>query len=40
MGQVIEHSTSKLTRDDLTAIAAYLRSLPAIENRVRGADSE
>jgi mono/diheme cytochrome c family protein len=32
MGPVIRNSTSKLTAEDRTAIATYLRSLPAIRN--------
>jgi hypothetical protein len=36
MGEVVKNSTSKLTAADRTALAAYLRQLPAIANRVRG----
>jgi mono/diheme cytochrome c family protein len=34
MAEVIDHSLSKLTEDDLQAIAAYLKSIKAIENTV------
>jgi len=34
MAEVIDHSLSKLTDDDLAAIAAYLKSIPAIKNTV------
>lgn len=36
MGEVVKNSTSKLTAADRAALAAYLRQLPAIANRVRG----
>lgn len=32
MGEVVEHGSSRLTDDDRAAIAAYLKSLPPIEN--------
>jgi hypothetical protein len=32
MEQVVNNVTSKLTADDLNAIVAYLRSIPAVEN--------
>ncbi len=34
MGEVIEHSLSKLTDEDLTAIARYLKSIKPINNKV------
>lgn len=34
MGEAIEDGLSSLTEDDLKAIAVYLKSIPAIENRV------
>jgi mono/diheme cytochrome c family protein len=36
MSEVIEHGYSHLPASELKAIAEYLRSLPAIENQVRG----
>ncbi len=36
MSEVIEHGYSKLPREDLEAIAEFLASVPAIENRVKG----
>lgn len=35
MAEVIEHGYSKLPREDLEAIAAYLASVPAVENKVK-----
>ena len=35
MEEVLSHSTSKLTDDDLAAIAAYLKSIPSINNKVQ-----
>ncbi|GAB4507846.1 MAG: c-type cytochrome [Sulfuricaulis sp.] len=35
MAEVIDNSTSHLTRDDRRAIAAYIKSLPAVEQAVR-----
>ena len=32
MAQVIKNGTSKLTEADVTAIVAYLRSLPPVDN--------
>ncbi|MFW7269284.1 c-type cytochrome [Gluconacetobacter sp. Hr-1-5] len=32
MGEAVEHSLSKLSDDDLRAIAAYIKQVPAIEN--------
>lgn len=34
MGEVVEHSTSKLTEADQRAIAVYLRSRPAVRHKV------
>ena len=34
MGEVVEHSTSRLTDQDVRAIVAYLKSLPPIENKI------
>lgn len=38
MREVIRHGYSSLPREDREAIAHYLKSLPAIENRVKGGD--
>ena len=38
MSEVIEHGYANLPREDLQAIAVYLRSIPAIENEVKGGD--
>ncbi|WP_202526161.1 c-type cytochrome [Sneathiella litorea] len=35
MEEVISHSTSKLTDEDLAAIAAYLKSIPPINNKIQ-----
>ena len=35
MEEVINHSTSKLTEDDLAAIAVYLKSIPPINNKIQ-----
>jgi len=35
MAEVIDNSTSQLTKDDRRAIAVYLKSLPAVEQAVR-----
>ena len=35
MEEVIDHSLSKLTEDDLAAIAAYLKSIPPINNKIQ-----
>ena len=32
MGDVIRNTTSQLTKEDLAAMIAYLRSIPAIES--------
>lgn len=40
MGEVVDHSTSKLSGDDRAAMAAYLLSLPPIEHRVGRAASQ
>jgi len=37
MGEVVEHGTSKLTDQDLNAISAYLRGIPAIRNQIGAA---
>ena len=37
MGEVVDASTSRLTDEDRLAIAAYLRTVPPIRNRVGGA---
>ena len=34
MAEVIQHGYSKMSRADLRAISAYLKSIDAIENRV------
>lgn len=34
MADVIEHSTSRLTREDRASIAAYLKSIPPIDNKI------
>ena len=36
MSEVIEHGYANLPSEDLQAIALYLKSVPAIENRVKG----
>ena len=38
MSEVIEHGYAELPASDLEAIAAYLETLPAIENRVKAPD--
>ncbi len=38
MSEVIEHGYSRLPESDLQAIAEYLRTIPAIENEVKGRD--
>ncbi len=35
MAEVIEHSTSHLSNDDLKALATYLRALPPVDNPIR-----
>jgi hypothetical protein len=35
MADVIDNSTSHLTGDDRRAIAAYIKSLPAVEQMVK-----
>ncbi len=40
MAEVIEHGYSKLPRQDLEAIAAYLETVPAVENEVKGKGAE
>lgn len=37
MAEVVEHSTSKLTDADRAAIAAYLKQIPPITNKIRSA---
>ena len=34
MGEVIDQSTSRLTRADRRAMGEYLRSIPPVENRI------
>ncbi|MBI4183048.1 MAG: cytochrome c [Proteobacteria bacterium] len=34
MGEVVRHATGKLPKEDLKAIAIYLKSIPAVRNRV------
>ena len=34
MGEAIRDGLGKLTEDDLNAIAAYIKALPAIDNKV------
>jgi hypothetical protein len=36
MSEVIEHGYANLPASDLEAMAAYLGTVPAIENRVKG----
>jgi mono/diheme cytochrome c family protein len=38
MSEVIEHGYANLPVEDLRAMAAYLKSIPAIENEVKGGD--
>ncbi len=38
MAEAIDHSLSKLTEEDRAAIAAYLKSIPPIENKVKRSD--
>lgn len=38
MSEVIRHGYSNLPREDREAIARYLKTVPAIENRVKGGD--
>jgi hypothetical protein len=35
MGEVIRNTTSQLTPEDLSAVVAYLRSLPALPDEPR-----
>ena len=37
MSELIEHGYGKLSQQDLDAVAAYLKTVPAIENRVTAA---